>query len=307
MIKKAVEFLRQKEAIAAPTETVYGLFADATSDSAVQKIYRIKGRPSCNPLIVHVAGIEMAQSIVDIPIEIYEVLDHFWNIKKKPLTVVLKISSNKIPISKFVTAGLSTVAIRSPNHPIFSEIMSLFNGPLAAPSANTSQSVSPTTYKMVKESLGQKVQIIIDGGKCDIGIESTILDMTQEPYSILRHGGVPREMIESFLGYKVSTQEGKIKAPGMMKRHYAPSIPIRINAAFPLENEAFIAFGKTDIKFDFNLSESEDLDEAGKNLFCAIKALDNPKKYSGIAVMPIPDLGIGEGINDRLNRASSFL
>jgi L-threonylcarbamoyladenylate synthase len=302
----AVQLLKDGCVVAAPTETVYGLFADATSDVAILEIYRVKGRPSCNPLIVHVSGIEMAQEIAEISDAHYVALEYFWNKTKSPLTVVLKADRGRVRISRFATAGLETVAVRCPNHPISHDLISSFGGPLAAPSANTSNSISPTSYEMVASDIGDKIPLIIDGGPCSVGIESTILDMSSEQYTILRPGLVTSDDVEKVLGCKVAehTDGCAIKAPGMMKRHYSPSIPVRLNALSPLEGEAFIAFGSTAIRSDFNLSASGDLNEACRNLFHAMKLLDKPHMYSGIAVMPIPNVGVGIGINDRLRRAA---
>jgi L-threonylcarbamoyladenylate synthase len=302
-----VALLRRGRVVAAPTETVYGLFADATSDEAVREIYSVKGRPSYNPLIIHVSGIDMSESIVHLSDIHRMLLDHFWNRVKGPLTVVLKRRVDCVRLSRFATAGLETVAIRSPNHAISQYLLKEFGVALAAPSANTSNSISPTSYEMVVADLGEKIELIINGGRCKVGIESTILDMSVEPFRILRPGGVTAEQIESVLGREILHvhRAGVIKAPGMISRHYAPSIPVRMNALSPLEGEAFIAFGPTSVDCDFNLSEMGDLEEACRNLFHAMKFLDDAKRYTGIAIMPLPDIGIGVGINDRLRRAAS--
>jgi L-threonylcarbamoyladenylate synthase len=306
---EAVALLRRGRVVAAPTETVYGLFADATSDAAVQEVYRIKGRPSCNPLIIHVSGIDMSEAIVRLSDVHRKVLDHFWNGTLGPLTVVLRARDAGVRISKLATAGLDTIAVRCPNHPISQRLIREFGGPLAAPSANISNTVSPTSYDMVVGNLGDTVELVIDGGRCAVGIESTILDMSMEPYRILRPGGVTVEQIELVLMRKIHSHScdnmNLIKAPGMMSRHYAPSLSVRMNASYPLDDEAFIAFGPTNIRYDFNLSEVGDLNEACKNLFYAMQSLDDAKLYSKIAIMPIPNHGLGVSINDRLKRASS--
>ena len=322
------ELLRNENIVVAPTDTVYGLFGDATSDKAIQKIYKIKGRPSYNPLIVHVSNLEMAQEIADFSKTALDLARHFWIDVKQPLTLVLKAKSNN-KISKYVTAGLSTIAIRCPAHPIAHQLIEQFGKPLAAPSANTSNRVSPTNALMVKNDLGNKVDLIIDGGECKVGIESTIIDTTRDSLVILRHGGVSKEVIEGFLNshnedsynenscnensfnndslskslLKENTSQIVI-APGMLKKHYSPILPLRINALYPLPGEAFIGFGNCD-KCDFNLSKTEDLSEAAKNLFKVINMLDDPKRFCGIAIMPIPNIGLGAGINDRLTRAQS--
>ncbi|MDR1476214.1 MAG: threonylcarbamoyl-AMP synthase [Holosporales bacterium] len=308
-IQRAVELLKRGDVVAAPTETVYGLFADACRDTAIQRIYQIKGRPSCNPLIIHVSGIEMAKHFAVFSETDLRIATYFWEINSFPLTLILKAMNNMI--SKFATAGLDTVAIRVPHHPIPSRLITMFGGPLAAPSANTSNGLSPTSFDMVYRDLGKQLPLILDGGQCSVGIESTILDLTTDPFSILRPGGVPREDIEDFVGYKVNGPEGlgdeTIVAPGMMKRHYSPNLPLRCNALTATEGEAFIAFGPSDVPYDFNLSKTGNLREAARNLFYALQTLDRPERYSGIAVAPIPNFDLGVGINDRLNRASHKL
>ena len=305
LLIKAVKYLKQGDIISAPTDTVYGLFGDATNDKAIKKIYEVKGRPSYNPLIVHVNGIEMAKSIAEFNNEAEYIANYFWNVVNKPLTIVLKLINNNI--SKHVTAGLSTVALRCPYNKIAIDLISEFNGPLAAPSANTSNKISPTSYSMVKNDIGDKIPLILDGGECNIGIESTIIDLTRKPYAILRPVGVSNEDIEEFLNTNIvfnDTQNKTIIAPGMIKKHYSPNLPLRINAIDPYEGEAFIAFGETNYKYDANLSTTGDLYEAARNLFITLSKLDNPNKYKGIAIMPIPNIGIGVGINDRIKRAA---
>ena len=305
-IYKAINILKNQGICAAATETVYGLFADASSDIAIQKVYQTKGRPSCNPLICHVSSIEMAENIAELSEEAKELAKHFWIKLQKPLTLVVK-KKKSAKISDLVTAGLDTIAIRRPNHETALLLIEKFNAPLAAPSANKSMSVSPTSFDMVREDIGDKIDCIIDSGECSVGIESTILDLTSNPYAILRAGGTIKEEIEDFLKKPVvfyKREDSLIKAPGMMKRHYAPSVPLRMNASFPLEGEAFVAFGRTKIKCDANLSEKGDLHEAARNLFKVIKKLDRLGIYKGIAVMPIPNTGIGIALNDRIFRAS---
>lgn len=321
MLNKAVELLRAGDVVAAPTETVYGLFADVTNDSAIQRIYQVKGRPSCNPLIIHVSGLEMARRIAIFSDEAMELVNYFWHVVRLPLTIVLPMGETHI--SRFATANLGTVAIRCPSHAMALDLIDSFGGPLAAPSANTSNSISPTTAAMVASDIGPKIPLILDGGPCTVGIESTILDTTVYPYIILRHGGVTQENLEEFLGQSIQDslddelyrtnkliQESSgsgitIKAPGMMPRHYSPKLALRINAAYPIGNEAFIGFGENVLQCDINLSKTGDLAEAARNLYSALKTLDDPSKYTGIAVMSIPQQGLGIGINDRLLRASS--
>jgi L-threonylcarbamoyladenylate synthase len=306
-IDLAVEILKKGEVVAAPTETVYGLFADASNDVAIQKIYEIKGRPICNPLIVHVSDVERAKETAKFSEIAESIAQYFWIEKELPLTIILpNLNKN---ISKFVTAGLSSIALRRPNHKISRLLIEKFGSSLAAPSANTSTFVSPTSFEMVKSDLGAKIPLILDGGSCSVGLESTILDLTQKPFVILRPGGVSKKEIETFLGEDVLTSAElniqAIKAPGMMEKHYSPNLPVRINSLFPQEDEAFIAFGKTNEPYDLNLSLSGDLKEAAQNLFRFLKLLDNKSKFSGIAIMPIPNFDIGVAINDRITRASA--
>ena len=304
LLLQAIEYLRKGDVVVAPTDTVYGLFGDATNDNAIKKIYEVKGRPLYNPLIVHVNGIEMAKTIAEFNEDAENIANYFWQIVKKPLTIILKLTNKNI--SKYVTAGLPTVALRCPYNKIAIDLISEFGGPLAAPSANTSNRISPTSYFMVQKDIGNKVPIILNGGECNIGIESTIMDLTVRPYTILRPGGVSQEEIENFLNTKViiNNKHGSIIAPGMIKKHYSPKLPLRINVNDPYEGEAFIAFGTTDKKYDANLSISGNLYEAARNLFSTLSKLDDSTKYNGIAIMPIPNIGIGVGINDRIIRAS---
>lgn len=303
--QKAVQLLQQGEVVAAPTDTVYGLFGDATSDSAIQKIYHVKGRPSCNPLIIHVNSIEMAQRYAEISPENLAILEKFWGKEHLPITFVLPLKLPSV-ISPLVTAGLSTIAVRFPNHPLTLQLIEEVGKPLAAPSANTSMCLSPTSAVMVQQDLGKKIPLILEGGSCSVGIESTILDLSTNPAVILRQGGLSQEDVERILGATVLENQNEtcIKAPGMMKRHYAPQKPLRINAAYPLKGEAFIAFGKTPLPHEFNLSPSGNLREAAQKLFSMLKSVDARPEFSGIAMMPIPQVGLGRGINDRLRRAA---
>ena len=303
-ILRAVDLLKQGDIIVAPTDTVYGLFGDATNDKAIQKIYQIKGRPLFNPLIVHVSGLDMAKQIASFSKESESIAKYFWEQVKQPLTIVLRLHNDQI--SKYVTAGLSAVALRCPAHPIALDLIKKFNGPLAAPSANTSNRLSPTSAEMVKNDLGNKVSLILNGGRCNIGIESTIIDLTKQPYVILRPGGVSIDDISNLLNTSIDIYNNcnTILSPGMMKKHYSPRLPLRINVTEPHQGEAFIAFGPSSKKYDINLSNAGDLREAAKNLFQTLNIVDDESKYNGIAVMPIPNVGLGISINDRLQRAA---
>lgn len=306
----ALSLLANDQIIGMPTESVYGLAADATNDLAVARIYETKERPSFNPLIIHVDSIEMARQWgVFTPLA--EKLAHtFWEETPSSLTLVVKRKTNAL--SQLVTAGLDTVAIRMPIHPVARELITHFGKPLAAPSANKSNHISPTSAKAVESDLGDKIKLIIDGGPCAVGLESTIIDATSDRPILLRPGGTTIESIESVLGTPIlqvehNSDEKTPRAPGMLKRHYAPSIPLRLNASKPNSGEAFLAFGQINAHYDeiLNLSVSGDLTEAAANLFKMMRQLDN-SIHIGIAVSPIPNTGIGLAINDRLNRAATL-
>ena len=209
-------------------------------------------------------------------------------------------------VSKYVTAGLDTIALRCPSHPMALELISLFGSALAAPSANSSNNLSPTSADMVKADLGNKAQVIIDGGSCSVGVESTIVNLSSEPYVLLRPGGVSVPEIENILNKTISTisQTDKILAPGMMLKHYSPHLPLRINVSNPRKDEAFLAFGDVDVPYFLNLSPSGNLEEVARNLFEYQYRADSAGIFRGIAIMPIPNIGIGVAINDRLKRAS---
>lgn len=305
-IELAVELLKQGDPVVAPTDTVYGLFGDAKSNTAIKKIYEIKGRPSFNPLIAHVSSVEMAEKLAYFNNDARKLAKYFWCNIKRPLTIVLPLKSES-GVSKHVTAGLNTIALRCPSHPLALELISTFGNPLAAPSANTSNHLSPTSADMVQVDLGKKVKLILDGGVCSVGLESTILNMSQHPYTLLRHGAVTQLEIESILKTKiiVPSKIEKVIAPGMMLKHYSPYLPLRINVIDPYPDEAFIAFGETDKTYFLNLSPTGNLAETAKNLFDFLYKADNAGNFNGIAIMPIPNVGIGLAINDRLKRAAS--
>jgi L-threonylcarbamoyladenylate synthase len=295
---EALTFLQAHLCVAVPTETVYGLAADATSDEAVQSIYKAKGRPSFNPLIIHVDSMEMARKWGEFNDLAEELAHTYWSDhspKKSPLTLVLK-SINPI-LSKFVTAGLDTVAIRLPAHPVFRQLITSFGIPLAAPSANTSNYISPTTADAVFHDMNKRIPLILDGGPCNVGLESTIIDATGMLPVLLRPGTTIIETLAS-----KAEKQNHVVAPGMLKRHYAPKIKLRMNATNKQLGEAFLGFGINPIA-DLNLSLSGDLKEAATNLFWMLRALDSDK-YTGIAVAPIPEEGLGIAINDRLKRGT---
>jgi L-threonylcarbamoyladenylate synthase len=296
--------------VAFPTETVYGLGADATNARAVARLYEAKGRPAFNPLIAHVRDLEAAQRIARFDDRSLRLAEAFW---PGPLTLVLS-KANGCPVSDLATAGLETIAVRVPAHPVAQEILRAFGKPVVAPSANISGHVSPTTAAHVFGDLAGRIDLIVDGGPVSVGVESTIVGCFETPM-LLRPGGLPREDIERVLGEKLSrppeeagTDESHPLAPGMMASHYAPRAPVRLNARQLEAGEALLAFGPhmipgADKAHVMNLSEAGDLVEAAANLFGYLRELDAGVSRA-IAVMTIPDEGLGEAINDRLRRAA---
>lgn len=306
-LDRAAELILTGKLVAFPTETVYGLGADATNEHAVAAIYAAKGRPQFNPLIAHVAGTENIENFVEWNKTAQKLAAQFW---PGPLTLVLPRAKGS-PIALLASAGLETVAIRCPAHPVAQELIRRAGRPLAAPSANASGKLSPTLAAHVAESLGTKVNLILDGGACKVGVESSVLDLTTETPTLLRHGGVTKEMLQSFLDLTIREalhDDNAPKSPGMTLSHYAPSLPLRLNATNANASEAFLLFGKeeplTGGAARLNLSPSGDLIEAAANLFSMLRALDRAE-LAGIAVAPIPESGIGAAINDRLKRAAS--
>lgn len=310
-IAAAAAALRRGELVAFPTETVYGLGADATNSRAVARVFEAKGRPRFNPLIAHVADIAAAERIAHFPAKARRLAEAFW---PGPLTLVLRRRPAG-KISDFVTVGLETVAVRVPSHSIALALLRAVEVPLAAPSANRSGHVSPTLARHVLDDLGEAPAFILDGGATQHGLESTILDASEDRVVQLRAGAIPADAIEAMLGGSMArvaeavdpaTGEAMI-APGQLASHYAPRAGLRLDAVDVRSGEALLAFGGVVPATSgpvFNLSPSGDLVEAAVNLFAALRALDAaaPK---GIAVMPIPDEGLGEAINDRLKRGAA--
>lgn len=299
-LKKALRILHQGELIGLPTETVYGLAADATQDLAIAKIFDLKNRPIINPLIIHGPSLESFKEHV-LWNEQAEILARaFW---PGPLTLVLSRLS-KSSTSLLASAGLDTLAIRVPSHPIAISILHAFGKLIAAPSANPSGKISPTQSNHVETDFPHL--FILEGGDTSIGLESTIIDLTTPTPTLLRPGGINREAIELLIGPLDRSLQNSIKAPGMLKSHYAPLLPLRLNAYSPLEDEAFLAFGPTSYngKHVLNLSEKADLKTAAANLFTMMRKLDHPSFYR-IAVAPIPFHGLGLALNDRLQRAAA--
>jgi len=301
-IKKAKKYLNKNYCIGVPTETVYGLAANAYMDLAVKKIFILKKRPKNNPLIVHYHNIDSLKK--DCLIN-----DNFIKLYKKfspgPITYVLKLKKGS-KISKHVTNNQKSLAVRFPKHFLFKNLLKQLNYPLAAPSANISTRVSAVKIKDVKEEFGKKIKYVLDGGVCKIGIESTIINLIGKP-TILRLGGLDVSKIQKTLGLKLnlSINPKKIVAPGQSNLHYSPGIPLRMNIKKPTNDEAFIIFKKrkNKLKNYFYLTTKNNIDEAAKNLYSCLRLIKN-KGYKSIAVEKIPNNGLGKAINDRLKRAS---
>jgi L-threonylcarbamoyladenylate synthase len=296
----AVEVLRRGGLVAVPTETVYGLAARADSDDAVAAIYRAKGRPDFNPLIVHVTGLEQAERLAQFDDRARLVAEAFW---PGPLTLILPKQPNAA-LASAVTAGLPTVALRCPAHPAMGAVLQETGLALAAPSANRSGAVSPTTAAHVAASLGAKVDLILDGGPCEAGIESTILALRENGHwQILRPGPVTEERISALLGGQSdAVTSNAIEAPGQLASHYAPGKPMRLDVETAAADEFHIGFGA--VAGDFNLSQSCDAAEAAAKLYVALHLAAASEKPR-IAVAPIAGDGISEAIRDRLGRAAA--
>lgn len=306
-VDKAVSLWRAGQLVAIPTETVYGLAADATNGEAVARIYALKSRPQFNPLIVHVADLVTAQRYVVWSTTATQLAEAFW---PGPLTLVLPRHPDS-PISELVSAGGDTMALRMPAHPVALQLLRAFGGGLAAPSANRSGRVSPTTAQHVRDEFGEALPLVMDGGACMVGIESTVVDLTGTVPRILRPGSITPAQIEAVGGWTLARGDhlpapsAPLMSPGQLASHYAPSIPVRLNATSVSSNEALLAFGPPLIGAGqtLNLSPTGDLLEAAANLFAQMRALDTPH-YAAMAVMPIPATGVGIAINDRLMRAA---
>lgn len=287
--------------VAFPTETVYGLGADARNDTAVARIFEAKGRPRFNPLIVHLPDAEAARRYGVFTPEAERLAAAFW---PGPLTLVLPLRPDA-GLSPLVTAGLDSVAIRVPAHPLAQALLRAFGGPLAAPSANPSGRVSPTRAHHVADGLSGRIEAILDGGDCAVGVESTILGLVGTP-ELLRPGGLPLEALEACLGQPLAMggSAAKPSAPGQLASHYAPGAAVRLNVTRPEAGELWLGFGPTAQGATRNLSPSGDLVEAAANLFHYLRELD-PGAGTVIAVSPIPETGLGRAINDRLRRAAA--
>jgi L-threonylcarbamoyladenylate synthase len=298
-IARAAALLEAGKLVALPTETVYGLGADARNDRAVAGIFAAKERPSFNPLIVHVADVDAARALVDWPDAAESLARAFW---PGPLTMVLPMRAGA-GIAPLVTAGLPTLAVRVPAAPVAQALLRAFGGPVAAPSANPSGKISPTRAEHVIAGLGDRIAALLDGGPCAVGLESTIVGFDPAPV-LLRPGGVAREAIERVLDTRLAAPAagGSVSAPGQLLSHYAPRARIRLDATDWRADEARLGFGP--VEADLNLSPTCDLTEAAAHLFAYLHRLDT-NGAKAIAVSPIPEEGLGVAINDRLRRAAA--
>lgn len=300
-IAEAADILRRGGLVAMPTETVYGLAADATNPDAVARLYEVKARPRFNPLIAHVNGPKMArrEAVMDGPGGFCA--GFYW---PGPLTLVLPVSDHAT-VCDLARAGLDTIALRHPSHTVAHDLITAFGGPLVAPSANLSGRLSPVMPADVTADLGESIDLILDGGRCPVGVESTIVSFMGDSPMLLRPGGLDTAALERFLGAELKRRpEGAgetPRAPGQLSRHYAPNAVLRLDATSPKAGEAMLGFGPV-AQADVNLSVSGNLAEAAANLFTMLRWLD--RRHDQIAVSPIPRHGLGEAINDRLLRAA---
>lgn len=312
-IRHAAEIIRKGGIVAFPTETVYGLGANAFSPLAVARIFEVKRRPYFDPLIVHVADpANMEELVTEIPLNARKLIERFW---PGPLTVVL-LKREEVP--DIVTAGLPTVAIRMPNHPMALSLIELADCPIAAPSANPFGYLSPTTAEHVREQLGDQIDFILDGGLCEVGVESTIVSFSEGRPKVLRPGGVPQEEVERIIGSVETgpTEKGMPSAPGMLPKHYSPRTPILLDRrdknldSYKNKKIGLLAFREPEKSLKFHhievLSKRGDFREAAANLFSAIRRLDN-SNLDLILAEPVPEVGLGRAIMDRLRRASGIL
>ncbi|MDC0353336.1 L-threonylcarbamoyladenylate synthase [Candidatus Pelagibacter sp.] len=303
-IKKAKNYLDKNHCVAVPTETVYGLAGNAYSNMSVKKIFNLKKRPRNNPLIVHYLDINKLKDDCHINDNFIKLYNHF---SPGPITFILKLKKDS-KISKFVTNKQTSLAVRFPKHPLFRKLLKVLNYPLAAPSANISTRLSSVKVSDVIEEFGSKIKYVLDGGRCQIGLESTIINLLSKP-TILRFGGLDISKIEKILKKKIliKTNSKKKIAPGQFPLHYSPGIPLRINAKKSKKNEAFVLIKKrkTTFKNYYYLSKNNNLKQSAKNLYSILRKIKKDG-YKKIAVEKIQNKRIGKTINDRLNRASKY-
>ena len=299
----AAEALAAGQLVILPTETVYGLSADAADAAAVARLYEAKGRPRFNPLIAHVADLAMAERVARLDERARRLAEAFW---PGPLTIVAPVADSGL-VCDLARAGLDTVAVRAPAHPLAQAVIAAFGRPVVAPSANRSGRPSPTTLADAVAETGASAAVALDGGACRIGLESTVVSLLDGPPRLLRPGAVTRREIEALIGPLAEAEADAARSPGRLARHYAPAAPLRLDADAPREGEAFLAFGSApDGGHVFNLSPTRDLAEAAARLFSALRAAD-ARRPAAIAVATIPDDGLGEAINDRLRRAAGYV
>ena len=302
-LKKAKKNIESNNVIGIPTETVYGLAGNAYSNRSVKKIFKLKKRPVFNPLIIHFKNLKDLKNDVMLNANFKKLYSAFC---PGPITFILK-KKEKSKISKIATAGKKTVAVRIPKHKVARNLLSIIKFPLAAPSANISSKLSPTSAKDVFEEFGSKIKFILDGGQCKIGLESTIVDLTGKP-SILRPGSITAEKIQKILKKKIKIKKNsnRVKAPGQLKLHYSPGIPVKMNRKNVEKYQALIGFGKKfkEGKNYFNLSKKGNLKEAANNLYKTMRKIKK-RNFKSIAVVKIPNTKIGYAINDRLRKASN--
>lgn len=299
-VEAAAQALRAGGLVLMPTETVYGLAADAANARAVAGVYAAKGRPSFNPLIAHVSDLAMARRIARFDARAEALAARFW---PGPLTLVLPVT-DEAAVCDLARAGLDTVAVRAPAHPMAQALIATFGGPVVAPSANRSGRPSPTTFNDAVEETGVAAAAALDGGPCAVGLESTVVALLDDA-RLLRPGAVTRAEIEAVIGPLAEAADDAKRSPGRLARHYAPNAPVRLEATDPAPGEAWLAFGPGGTG-PWNLSPTGDLAEAAANLFAYLRGADRTAP-TGIAVAPIPHEGLGEAINDRLKRAAGFV
>ncbi len=300
-VSEAAEALRRGGLVLMPTETVYGLAADAADPAAIVALFEAKGRPRFNPLIAHVTGLRAAARFAAFNERARRLAEAFW---PGPLTLVVPITDESA-VCDLARAGLDTVAVRAPAHPVAQSLLQAFGRPVCAPSANRSGRPSPTTLRDAMDETGAAAVASLDGGPCQVGLESTVIAVLDGPVRLLRPGGLAREAIEAAVGPLAEAEDDAKRSPGRLVRHYAPEARVRLNAAFARPGEAFLRFGDG-IDDPLSLSPSGDVREAAQRLFSALRAADRVKP-SAIAVAPVPESGLGEAVNDRLRRAAGFV
>jgi L-threonylcarbamoyladenylate synthase len=301
-IAAAAQALREGKLVAFPTETVYGLGADATDDAAVARVYAAKGRPSFNPLIAHVPDAASAFALGDFSAEARTLAEAFW---PGPLSLVVPRLPD-CPVSLLASAGLDSIAIRVPSHPVALELLKAVGRPVVAPSANPSGRISPTSAEHVRRHLKDRLAMVLDGGRCKVGVESSVVSFMGGAPKLLRQGGIPRAEIEKVLGHPIAveTHSSRPHAPGQLTSHYAPHAELRLNAEAPRPGEAYLGFGPLHAHGPWTLSARGDLVEAAANLFRLLHEID-ATGIDRIAVAHVPHHGLGEAINDRLLRAAA--